>query len=544
MSKVQVLIIGAGPTGLFMGYELARQGISFRIIDQKPEHTQHSNAMGIQTRTLEIFKQIGIVDDFFAKGQKIRSANFYDNGKQFACINLKTSIDSVFPYILTLPQNLTEEILIDHLNKTCHQVERSRELIDLTQSESGVTAIIRHADGVEETVYADWLIGCDGAHSTVREESDFSFPGDDIDSQFVVADAVMTKHLAPNEIHLFIHAGELLATFPFGDERFRIAANLKESVGKHTPSEDFIKELIDKRTKGLFCANEVSWISPFWIHSKQANHMRDGRIFIAGDASHVHSPAGGQGMNTGLQDVANLSWKLALVIKGRAKETVLNTYETERFPIIKDVVDTTERLTKMQLSKSPVMEFLRKNFFRLVSKIPAVRKKLVNRMAQLTIHYQNSDIINYQDPFSKHYPKTGMRAPDVKINANDDLYQYFANPQHQLLVFTAGNVSEKLMLLYKQLYAQISRAHKDVINFYLITPEKLDIELNQILDPNLLIHKAYHAKKPAVVLVRPDGYIGYKSHELATKPLKAHVDMYLNDITAKSIDSLSAAKQP
>jgi 2-polyprenyl-6-methoxyphenol hydroxylase-like FAD-dependent oxidoreductase len=519
MSKISVLIVGAGPTGLLMAYKLARHGVAFRIIDNKPTRTQHSNAVAIQTRTLEIFKQLEVVDEFLKYGHKYHGIHFYDDGKEFAHVDFDC-VDSVYPFIMGVPQSETERILNNQLEHLHHRVEWSRDLIDLTQNSHGVRAIIKHVDGVEEQIDCDWLIGCDGSHSTVRNESDFTFPGEDVEQQFVVADTKLSSSLKSDCLHIFDNGGDMLGVFPYGDGKYRIAANLN-STEKKECSEQEIKEIVDTRSRGAFQAQYASWISPFWIHSKLANQMRDGRIFIAGDAAHIHSPAGGQGMNTGLQDAYNLAWKLALVVQGRANPNILDSYEAERYPVIKRVVETTERMTNMILAKNTVINFLRETAMKLVANMPFLRKKFAMRMTQLDIIYDQSPIIDTGKGFSKKYPSAGYRAPDVEICQSRFLYDYLDDTHHHIVCFAAGKKLEKVIEQCKMLDAAMAGPYKDIVKLHLVTPELTNTLLFQIHDPEYAIHKEYNVSKPSLIIIRPDGYIGFKMNKInAAEPLQ------------------------
>lgn len=509
MSKVSVLIVGAGPTGLLMAYKLARYGISFRIIDNKPTRTQHSNAVAVQTRTLEIFKQMEIADDFLKHGQQYHGAYYYNSGSLLAHINFDC-IDSVYPFVLAIPQSETERIINNKLEHLHQYVEWSRDLVDLHQDENAVYATIKHKDASEEKIICEYLIGCDGARSTVRNETGIKFPGQDIENQFIVADTKLNSSLKSDGIHLFTQNSNMLGVFPYGGNNYRIAANREPEHGKDC-TEDEVNRIIATRSHNLFKPQYASWISPFWIHSKLAAKMSEGRIFLAGDAAHIHSPAGGQGMNTGLQDANNLAWKIALVVSGRADASMLDSYQQERFPVIKRVVDTTEEMTKRLLSKSKITPWILSTLLKLVSKSRYLRKKVVMRLTQLDINYHDSNIIDYSNKASKQSPACGSRAPDVEICQSRFLYDYIDDAHHHLLCFASRNNAKKMHEFYQQIDIALNGPLKDIVKIHLITPNLHDTDTFQIHDPELTLHEKYGMKKSGVILIRPDGYISYKS---------------------------------
>jgi len=289
MSNIPVLIVGAGPTGLLMAYELARHGISYRIIDKKSEPTHSANAVAMQTRTLEIFKQIGLADDFLRVGQQCNAICFYDNGKEYAQASF-THLNSVYQFILALPQAATEKILDTKLSELQHHIERSRTLIDVRINLTDIEAVVQHEDGVQETIRCQWLLGCDGAHSTVREKCEFHFPGDDLSEQFVVADAALDSFLPHDKIHIFSAKGYMLGTFPLGSNLFRLGANMQLGYSRKDYTANEIRELVSTRSSNLLSVRDVTSISPFWIHSKMSETMRRGNVFLLGDAAHIHSP--------------------------------------------------------------------------------------------------------------------------------------------------------------------------------------------------------------------------------------------------------------
>ena len=519
MSRLPVMIVGAGPTGLMMACELKRHNIPFRIIDKKSGPTQGSNATWIQTRTLEIFDVIGIADRFLKIGHQCDTINFYAKGKQINNIPL-TKIDSSYPFILMLPQSETERVLNETLEQSKIRVERSLELVNVKQINNGVVSTVRFANGDTENITSHWLIGCDGANSTVREKCQISFLGEDIPEQFMVADAQMSSHLSTNEIHVFFDKGTifpdkgtLFSAFPWDTNKYRLSANLYLSHPRQRFTEQEVREVVAERTYGNFIVDKVSWISPFWIHGKIVNKMHIGSIFLAGDAAHIHSPAGGQGMNTGLQDAFNLAWKLALVIRDKSKSSLLDTYQSERYPVVKNIVNETEFFTKMILFDKSFFSKLKK-FSNKITKRPFLTKRISEKLTQVDIQYKKSPIIHYKEKTNPKSPRQGKRAPDVTINDSKKLYEYLHNSLHNILLFTGQKPTKNNLLKIKKLQKLLSKQFPKLVKTFIITNEKINNFDNIIIDTYGVTHKKYDVKKPTIFIVRPDNYISYISKKL------------------------------
>lgn len=526
LNNLPVLIVGAGPTGLMMACALARQGITFRIIDKKSERTLASNATWIQTRTLELLDHIGILDRFIKMGHSCDAINLYIDGKQLSQLSLK-HINSIYPFILMLSQSKTEQILEEYLNELNHTVERSLELIDVKCSNETTTSTIKHSDGHTETITSDWLIACDGANSIVREKCGFHFPGEDLTEQFMVADATIDfSYMSKDQIHFFFDPGTVLSAFTLGGNRYRLAANLHLDYPRQRFYEKEVIELVQERAHGKYYVTDVAWISTFWIHSKTAEHMRKGPIFLAGDAAHIHSPAGGQGMNTGIQDAYNLAWKLALVIKSEAKHSLLDSYQSERYPIVKDVVDQNEYFTKLALFDENFFPTLQKLSRELSSSNHVeLEKKIGNQLTQLDIQYKNSPIISYEHESSTSL-QPGQRAPDVHLGKNT-LYTYLSNNKHNILLFTGKNQTEDTLEKISHLQKSLENQYPELIKSYVVHKEPLREVNNMIVDDNGVLHEAYQIKTPAIYIIRPDTYIAYYSENLNIESIEKNLRKYL-----------------
>lgn len=523
--QLPVLIVGAGPTGLTMACELARHGVRFRIIDKKSMPTEASNATWIQPRTIELLTQMNIADRFLKIGHPCNAITLYLEGKFLGKIPFG-HINSIYKFILMLAQSETERLLTERLGELSGQVDRSVELIDVNHEEK-VTATLKHADGKLESVTVDWLIGCDGVNSTVREKCHGSFPGEDLSEQFVVADAQMDSYIPQDEVHLFFDEGTLFVAQPMGSKKYRVAANLHLDTPRQFFTKKEVIETVQERAHGEYYITDISWIYPFWIHSKAAKKLGFGRIFLAGDAAHVHSPAGGQGMNTGMQDVYNLAWKLALVIKGKAKSSLMDTYQLERHPVIVKMVNETEKLTMLALSGKSFLNKLRKFGAKLRQGQKLYLEKISSHITQLNICYSKSPIIATDERASAKSPKPGERALNVVINPTSQLYDYLHTTQHNLLIFMGSSSTKKKLEKVFEIQNKLAHAFPGLINLWIISKNNIDNLDNIIFDEHGAVHHTYAIKTSATYLIRPDGYIGYCSKELNFDAIKHFLSRYL-----------------
>ncbi|MBX3709703.1 MAG: FAD-dependent monooxygenase [Gammaproteobacteria bacterium] len=520
-----VLIVGAGPTGLMVACELARYGVSFRIVDKKAEPTLSSNATWIQSRTIEIFEHIGMANRFIKLSNRCHAINLYFDGKSLVKIPLKY-IDSKYPYILILPQSETEQLLNQRLEELDHKVERSVELINVEQRDDGVVSEVRYADGHMEKISSNWLIACDGANSTVREKCGIFFPGEDLSEQFIVADADIESFMSKNEAHVFLGQATLFAAFPLASGKYRITANLHLDYPRRNFSEREVIEMVQERAQGAYYVKAASWISSFWIHSRVVNHMRQDRIFLVGDAAHVHSPAGGQGMNSGIQDAYNLAWKLALVIQEKAVPSLLDSYHMERYPIIQNIVKQTEYYTKMALSDDLFLENLHRFTEKIKNNETRVSKKIGEQLTQLNIRYKNSPIIDYENVSGTSLLQ-GIRAPNIVIDSSTQLYDFFQNTKHNILFFTGLTLRKGKLTKLIELQKSLNEMYGDLINIYIVTRDiHLDMD-NVILDLNGMVHQCYKIKHSAVYIIRPDNYIAYCAKNFDLEYIDRFLKRYL-----------------
>jgi 2-polyprenyl-6-methoxyphenol hydroxylase-like FAD-dependent oxidoreductase len=415
------------------------------------------------------------------------------------------SIDSPFRFALSLPQSRTERILAGRLEALGVKVERRKELVGMDQDNAGVQARFRCADGSEEVAAGEWMIGCDGAHSAVRHLLGMDFQGAQYEEEFLLADVKVASDLPTNAAHLFFSGDGIMAYFPFAGGRGRIIADQRSSAA-HVGPEPTMEELAGIVKARCFQPLEISdcvWKAWFRVSHRMVQHYSARRVFLAGDAAHIHSPAGGQGMNTGIQDAFNLAWKLALVARGVAGPRLLESYEAERMPVARSVVNLTDAMTRAATAQNPVAKHLRDWLVPLLTGIPFVKETMTERLAEVSIDYRGSALSENQGLGHLH---AGDRAPDAVLydrpaRVERSIFELLRNPGFLLLGFDGiapAAVSDvSLGGLPGKVYRVIRPGHE--------TPA------GTLEDRDSLARAAYGAgEKGLIVLIRPDGYVAYR----------------------------------
>lgn len=471
---VQVLIAGAGPVGLTLANELARHGVKVRIVDKTAARTDKSKALVLWSRTLELLDDAGYAEPFLPAGFAAHGAQI-SNGRDIVARVTFDSVDSRFAYALMIPQSETERILEEQLARHGVSVGRSVEMTGFADEGAAVQATLTKPDGTTETVTADWLVGCDGAHSTVRHGLGFAFEGSTLESNWVLADGHL-KGLEPSDrLHIFWHRDGILAFFPIVGDRWRVVADMGEATASDRnadPTLDEVNGLLARRgSPGLAMSNPI-WLAAFRINERKVRDYRKGRVFLAGDAAHIHSPAGGQGMNTGMQDAFNLAWKLALVIEGRAKSILLDSYSPERTAVGDRVLRNAGRLTELATMRNPVLQGIRNTVARFATGFPFVQHKMANQLTEMDIGYPESPL-TVRDGDAGHGPKAGERWPG-KLPAGAGGMKFVAAGPAEVtaalaarfpqLVVAAGPSAEGLRLIRPDGYVGFAGAAGDSLH--------------------------------------------------------------------------------
>ncbi len=477
-----------------MASELTRYGLSVRLIDKNTQRTDKSKALVLWARTLELIDRMGpgAADGFIQAGLKAGSANILSGSEEISHVDMG-QIDSPYKFVLMIPQSETERLLEKHLATMGVKAERQKELKSFQGSADGVSCVLQHADGTEETVEVSWLIGCDGAHSVVRHQLGMEFHGSTLLSDWLLADVHLSGVSGPPAINIYWHAEGVLALFPLGGDRYRIIADLGESSGsigegnRPTPAIEDVQRVLDVRGPGGVEASNPVWLSSFSINERKVQDYRSGRVFLAGDAAHIHSPAGGQGMNTGMQDACNLAWKLALVSRGLCQpEPLLGSYSAERSAIAKLVLEATGKATTMAVLRGGLKQSIRNHVASLVLGFAPVKQLMANVLSEVSVGYSNSPL-NAHTEHAQGGPEPGKRAP---IRQDET---------------PVGSGQTPRFVLYAELDSM---------------PSGLLERYAGIIEPTLRV--PFHAK--GLWLVRPDGYVALSAKAGSWDAVEAYLD--------------------
>jgi len=497
MAQTEVLVVGAGPTGLALALWLKAFGVQFRIIDKAREPGTTSRALVVHARTLEFYRQLGIADAAVKAGLKMVAANLWVRGRKAGRIPLGDMGQglSPYPFALILPQDVHERLLIDRLMQSGVTVERPVELLAMEENEARVLARLSHGDGREETVEAQFVVGCDGAHSILRDSLGAGFPGGTYSHLFYVADVTASGPVMDGELHVALDDADFLAVFPLqGQGRVRLVGTIDDaSEGRQQTLsfQDVSKAVIEHLRMSI---GAVNWFSTYRVHHRVANHFRRGRTFLAGDAAHIHSPVGGQGMNTGIGDATNLAWKISDVLKG-AGRGLLDSYEQERIPFARQLVQTTDRAFTIVSSDGPIARFVRTEVVPRVLprlfELAAVRRLMFRTISQIGINYRGSAL----SAGKAGAVAGGDRLPYVPTPSGRDNFAALASRNWQVHVYGGNPVSLN----------EMCARHNLPLHVFAWSDAAREAGL----------------KEGAAYLVRPDGYVGFAEPEAERQRIAA-----------------------
>ncbi|APR75723.1 2-polyprenyl-6-methoxyphenol hydroxylase [Minicystis rosea] len=519
--RTDVLVIGAGPTGLTLGLELLARGVACRVIDKAPVASDKSRALAVQARTLEHLAKRGAARELVARGREgMHVELFVRRRKAFeAELGDIGADDTQYPFLLFISQAETEDVLRQHLEREGGRVERGVEATALRVDEDGVVVELRRNDSIEK-VRARYVVGCDGAHSMVRKSAGLRFEGGAYEQDFVLADVAIDWDMPEGHLAFFLGDEGLLVAFPFREPGFHRLIATRTS-GKATDAEPTLPELqtlLDRMSPVAARLRDPRWIARFRLHHRGVDRYREGRLFVAGDAAHIHSPAGGQGMNTGIQDAVNLGWKLALVVAGRAPEALLDSYHAERHPVGQRLLSFTDRLFTFASSRSRLLVALRNALAPVV--IPqvlgrdALRRRAFRFVSQLAIKYPQSPIVAERiegaNATFREGPRAGARAPDGPVAGGGMLLDRLGGTSHHLLVFggpKAGAVTapETMLAALTARGAEFAAVHR------IIGHAPPNGNQGALVDESGVLHRRYGLEGPGHYLVRPDGYIAFRA---------------------------------
>ncbi|WP_119421206.1 FAD-dependent oxidoreductase [Desertibaculum subflavum] len=514
-----VLIVGAGPTGLMLANQLVRRGVRVLLVDRHAGPARETRALGVQARTLEIYAQLGIAERALALGKPGGGADIWAQGRRMARVPIGEAGRALtpYPFILVLGQDDNERIMGDRLREIGGAVRWNTELVGLAQQEDAVVVTLQQPDGSRRTVEAAWVAGCDGAHSAVRELSGIGFPGAPYEHIFFVADVTATGSMVPDEVNVYLWRDGFHLLFPMrGANHWRIVGILPEDLrGRDGIGFDAVVPSLRGEAGSDLSFQDCTWFSTYRIHHRAAARFRDRRCFLAGDAAHIHSPVGAQGMNTGLQDAYNLAWKLALVVQGRADPALLDSYEAERSPVARRLLATTDRAFRLVVSDSWIAGLLRTKVLARLAAF-AMRRPAIQRFAFRTVSQTG---INYRKgPLSRGLPGLPKAAPQA-----GDRFPWLT------LAFAANGAAED------------SFRRLDDLRFHLLAfgqpaPEADALGLGDLLAvhavPETEANRSALARAgmppPCFYLLRPDGHVALCGARLSTEELRRYFAEVMN----------------
>jgi 2-polyprenyl-6-methoxyphenol hydroxylase-like FAD-dependent oxidoreductase len=451
MPRCDVLIIGAGPTGLVLALWLTKLGVKIRIIDKTAEPGTTSRALAVQARTLELYSQLDLADAVVEEGHKVPAVNLWVKGERATRLSFESvgSDLTPFAFLQIFPQDRHEQLLIERLQALGVRVERRTELTSFTDDGERITARLRMHDGKEEIAQASYIAGCDGARSPVRETIGTGFPGGTYRQLFYVADVEASGRALDGELHIDLDEADFLAVFPLaGVGRARLIGTVRDERADHPDAlkfEDVGGRAIDHLKVNI---EQVNWFSTYRVHHRVTEHFRKGRAFLLGDAAHIHSPAGGQGMNTGIGDAINLAWKLASVLSGCAPDKLLDSYEAERIGFARRLVATTDRVFSFATAEGRLADILRTRVAPVlipkVARFESAREYLFRTVSQITLNYRGGPLSGG----SAGHVHGGDRLPWVPIDGEDNFatlaamswqIHVYGKPSAELVRWCAGH---------------------------------------------------------------------------------------------------------
>jgi 2-polyprenyl-6-methoxyphenol hydroxylase-like FAD-dependent oxidoreductase len=486
-----VLVVGAGPTGLTAAMELARLGVPVRIVDRAPAPSTTSKALAVQARTLELLRPRGVGEEMLRRGQRATGTAIYGRGRKLATVELDR-IPGRYNHILLLPQAETEELLAARVRAHGVDVERGVELLSFDHDAHGVRAVLKDGDGGHETVHAAYLIGADGAHSGVRHALGLPFKGRALAQRYLLADLYLDGDVPEDQLSIFLARNGYVAVFPMTGRRFRFMATdpVSGAADDDVPELAALQDIWDHVSPLPARLRAPHWRSRFRINSRHVPALRAGRVFLGGDAAHVHSPAGGQGMNTGIQDMLNLAWKLALVHRGLAAPALLDTYHTDRVPVIAKLVRATETATKVWNSTNPVVHRMVTTMAPIALGRDFVQDKATAVLGETTASYRGSPIAAGAGRLGGL--RAGDRVPDVDVVTEGGVRRlYDLLDLAKLTVLTTGPKVEVLLpwqRVFTLHHGRVAAAQPGLLG----SDARIAAEL---------------AAKPGILVIRPDGYL-------------------------------------
>jgi 2-polyprenyl-6-methoxyphenol hydroxylase-like FAD-dependent oxidoreductase len=513
---IDVLVVGAGPTGLTLALQLRQLGLRFRIIDQNPTRSTTSKAIGLQYRVSEILTWMGLFERFRARGVVGSALNFYAHGAQLLRVKLDR-IENAHgrgafePQSIVIPQNVTEALLADALREQNVAVERGVRFVSFTQNDEHVRSEIQHGDGSSELIASRYLVSCEGAHSVIRKQAGITFVGKPYPLAVFMADVAVDWSRPHTDVHVWFHPDGMFSAIPLpGDHRWRLFVEINQDP--NAPATDVTLDLIqgmlaERTGDQVTRVSNPLWMSEFRISCRMVDRFNVGRVFLAGDAAHIHSPTGGQGITTGVGDVTNLAWKLGMVLRGEAAPALLDTYSRERLPVVRQVLHTTDQNTSVFLPHSRPGQLLRDHVLLPLLRRRMVQQRLTRRLSQLDMHYRNQPLSAHQEVslFKRVRVRAGDRTPDVAFQdaqTQEHITLFALMDRAHPTALIGGNTPEGQI---ERLLAAFDRLSMPA---FVVAGTTQSQHRRGLIDTTGDFARLYGARGAFLYLVRPDGYVG------------------------------------
>ena len=507
--NTDVIIIGAGPTGLSLACQLIRYGIDFVVVEKNDTVTPFSKAIGVQARTLEIYDQMGLAQSAIQRGTIANRVRLVEGGEVRGEMHLANfgREFSQFPFMLMFEQSRNEELLYEFIKSHNRDVHWNTELESFTQDETGVTASVKLPSGESQTIKGKYMAGCDGASSPVRHGLGLSFGGSTFERLFYVADAKVDWELPHDALHVCLAKEVFVAFFPMpGEDRYRIIGTFPESKNEEEGEVVYeeIEREIKEQAKLSLEISDVRWFSLYKVHTRRVNKFSEGKCFLAGDSAHIHSPAGAQGMNTGIGDAYNLAWKLAFVVKGLAGESLLDTYNEERLANAKRLLESTDRMFELAAGSHWLMSFIRTTIFPPVAgfmaSLETVSKRVFPLISQTGINYRNASLSQHTDDESDHV-KAGDRMPYFEVDGKS-IFDKLKEPKFHLIRFSKGEI-EDACGDFLQNFGHLADC--------------------QVVHISERVHEIFQREDDFSVFLRPDNHIAFISSEITPNTVREYL---------------------
>lgn len=529
----EVLVVGAGPTGLMAAALLHRSGVKVRIVDKRAGPAVESRAFAVQARTIELFQSLGLADALMERGIVNTSINFHAAGKPIGRLNFDraNAPDTPYPFILMVPQCETEEVLLEDLKAQGITVERGVDVQTVVQrmtqtAEGGDNRVcVRCAapDGRAFDISCAYLIGADGAHSIVRKQLGLAFEGASYEQSFLLADCQIDWEYDHHNFRIFVNGDRIGLFLPLkGKQMSRVmATDLRPPTdGSTQMTLDELQAAMREATQRPVTLSNPAWITRYRTHHRGVDRYSVGRVFLAGDAAHIHSPAGGQGMNTGLQDAANLSWKIAASLRSEADGSLLDSYHDERYQVGQDLLRFTDRLFSAFAAQTGWRAQLRDRIVTFVMRrathLPIPHRKAFRRLSELSIAYPRGEFVDDAANAPEHGPRAGHRAPNADVRRGVSVFDLIGGYRFTLLVLSRRTLADDELTALQAALLRL-RARSDRLQTQVVSRVVARRDARVVAPETAEVFERYGLSQPdaqALYLIRPDGYIAWRSEGL------------------------------